>query len=289
MSLLKNWNVGGGRILSPPLVFGIINLTPDSFYDGGSFVCQKAALARAKEFAKAGVQVLDIGAESTRPGARELDPKEEWQRLEGALTDIVPICSEHQTLLSVDTYRAETAERALLVGAQIINDVSAFEFDPRLKEVLFEHRPGYVLMHSQGRPSTMQDAPLYKNVVQEVTDFLSRKMDELLKGGLPEDRIMLDPGIGFGKTLQHNLDLLRGLDKLKSLGRPLLVGISNKSFLGELLGLAVNERQCATQALTALLAKEGVEAHRVHEAVATLQTLYLTYSLFFDGVSAPAV
>lgn len=289
MSLLKNWNVGGGRILSPPLVFGIINLTPDSFYDGGNFMCQQAAVARAKEFATAGVQVLDLGAESTRPGARELDLADEWQRLESVLAEILPFCVERSTLVSVDTYRAETAERALLLGAQIINDVSAFAFDPGLKEVLLEHKPGYVLMHSQGRPSTMQAAPVYKNVVQEVVDFLSRKMDELLKGGFPEDRIMLDPGIGFGKTLQHNLDLLRGLERLKSLGRPLLLGVSNKSFLGELLGLAVHERQTATQALTALLASQGVEAHRVHEAVSTLQTLHLTYSLFFDGVSASSV
>ena len=275
------WQVRHKRAINPPLVFAIVNLTPDSFYDGGAHQSSEKVTDYCLNLLKQGVQVLDFGAESTRPGADHLDAQAEWQRLKPTLTGLHAKLQSQKghALLSVDTYNAYTAANALELGADIINDVSAFEFDPKLKNVLLEYQPGYVLMHSQGRPKGMQNNPAYKNVVGEVCDFLARKMEELVKAGFPLQNIILDPGIGFGKTLQHNLELLRNLDKIKALGRPVLIGLSNKTMFGDLLGLKVHERATVTQVATALLAQQGVYAHRVHDALATLHTLKLTENL----------
>ncbi len=279
------WRVRAGRYLPGPLVFAIINLTPDSFYDGGRHTGLSAVLQYCRACAAAGVGVLDLGAESTRPGALPVRAEEEWLRLEPVLTAIAGLtgpdtaAGEPAPAVSVDTYHAGTARQALLAGADIINDISAFNFDPALKEVLLEHRPGYVLMHSSAPPRTMQVAPVYTDVVAEVKRFLETKMNELVRDGFPEEQILLDPGIGFGKTLAHNLELLRRLDCLAELGRPLLIGLSNKSLFGDLLGLQVTERARATQTAVAVLALQNVYAHRVHEALETMQTLELVEAL----------
>ncbi|MBQ4133639.1 MAG: dihydropteroate synthase [Desulfovibrionaceae bacterium] len=276
------WRVRGGRQLPAPLVFAIVNITPDSFYDGGSYPDFEQALERCRHLIRAGVPVLDIGAESTRPGAVPLSPQEEWARLEPVLPRIAALKKEQGNTsfwLSVDTYHAETARKALIAGAHIINDISAFSFDPHLKEVLLEYRPGYVLMHNPLSTGDTANIPAYKDVVGEVEDFLEGKMNELVKGGFPEEQIILDPGIGFGKALNHNLELLRGLERLEKLGRPVLIGLSNKRMFGDLLGLKTCERAMATQVATALLAQRGVYAHRVHAAVETLQTLKLVEAL----------
>ena len=266
--------------LPAPLVFAIINLTPDSFYDGGKYTDPATALAYCRRLIQAGIKVLDVGAESTRPGAEPVQADEEWRRLEPVLAALVRLAEgQPATAVSVDTYHAATARKALAAGVRIINDISAFSFEPELKEVLLEQRPGYVLMHSPCPPRTMQAAPGYGDVVSEVKKFLEDKMNELVRGGFPEDQIILDPGIGFGKTLEHNLELLRRLDCLAGLGRPLLIGLSNKKMFGDLLGLAPDERACATQTATALLADRGIYAHRVHAALETLQTLKLTQAL----------
>lgn len=274
------WRVAGGRYLPAPLVFAIINLTPDSFYDGGAYKNLEQIMLCCRVVAEQGAHGLDLGAESTRPGSSAPSPSEEWKRLEQALEGSFSLKKDYPELaVSVDTYNSETASKALEKGADIINDVSAFSFDARLKEVLLEHRPGYVLMHSKGRPETMQDAPRYANVVSEIKTFFAAKMDELLAGGFPEENIILDPGIGFGKNLAHNLAILSNLEEFYSLGRPLYIGLSNKSVFGDLLGLKVDERECATQAATAILAKRKIYAHRVHNARDTLNTLKIVESM----------
>ena len=276
------WQIRHSRLTSPPLVFAIINLTPDSFFDGGKHTEFGKVVDYCVNLAKIGVHALDLGAESTRPGAENIDPQAEWQRLKPVLSSLQAKLQNNNSappFISIDTYNSYTAAKALNFGADVINDVSAFEFDPKLKEVLLEYKPGYVLMHSQGKPKNMQEKPCYKNVVTEVYDFLARKMDVLLNAGFPLQNIILDPGIGFGKTLQHNLDLLRNLNKFKELGRPIFIGLSNKRMFGDLLGLDINQRATSTQVATALLAKQAVYAHRVHDAQATLNTLKLVESL----------
>ncbi|UZP68665.1 dihydropteroate synthase [Desulfovibrio mangrovi] len=277
------WKIKGGRSLGPApfLVFGIVNVTPDSFHDGGQFLQRDAALAHAREQAEAGAHVLDIGGESSRPYA---DPVP----LEAELARVLPVVEGLQGMrcenglpwaISVDTYKAGTAAAVLDAGVEIINDISAFTFDPGLLDVLGQYKPGYVLMHSLGRPKDMQRAPEYADVVEEILDFFEKKLKELITAGVPESRIMLDPGVGFGKTLEHNIALLRGMDRFASLGLPLMAGISNKSMFGALCDAPAGQRQNATQAATAILASRGVFAHRVHDVALTVQTLKVAEAL----------
>lgn len=274
------WRVAGGRELKPGTpygVMGILNLTPDSFYDGGRHDTGQAALRQAKALRDAGADLLDIGAESSRPGARPLSPGEELERL-------VPVLRAVREELpgfpvSVDTVHAATAAAALGMGALVINDVSACRVDPELTDVLVERKPGYVLMHSQGRPPDMQAAPHYTDVCREVREFFGRELARLVRAGLPEDRIVLDPGIGFGKTLAHNLALLAHAGEFLEFGRPLLVGLSMKSLFGELLGLPVSERGAATQTASALLWERGVYWHRVHDVAGVTGALRLAAAL----------
>ncbi len=218
-----------------------------------------------------------MGGESTRPFSPQVSLEEEIKRV----IPVVQAIKENlpQAVISVDTYKAEVARRALEKGAEIINDVSACTFDPSLLEVVVEYKPGYVLMHSLGRPETMQENPHYENVVEEIYAFFEEKLNLLVKKGLPEENIVLDPGIGFGKLLEHNLAILANIEKFFSLGRPLYVGLSNKSMWEKLLGLKVGERQIATQVATALLAQKGVYIHRVHEVKETKETLTIVEAL----------
>ena len=274
------WKVAGGRTLrasAPFGVMGIVNLTPDSFYDGGCHADAVAGLAHALQLRDDGADVLDIGAESARPGAAPLTPEEEMRRLLPVLAGLKREASG--TCLSVDTYHADTAAAVLAQGVEIINDISACRFDPALLDVLVEYKPGYVLMHSQGRPEVMQRAPQYADVRREVREFFEREMARLVRAGLPEDRIVLDPGIGFGKTLEHNLTLLAHPEDWLELGRPVLMGLSMKSFFGGLLGLAAAERGIVTQVATARLWERGVFWHRVHDVAATRRTLRLLAAL----------
>jgi len=273
------WIVRDGRALEPaPFhIMGIVNVTPDSFSDGGRSFSAEAACEHASRLLAEGASIVDVGGESTRPFADEVDEAEELRRV---LPVVRGVLERHPgALVSVDTYKARVAEQALLAGAAIVNDVSACAFEPRLLEVVAQHKPGYVLMHSLGRPKTMQVEPLYDDVLAEVHCFFERGLELLTGAGLPEDRIALDPGIGFGKTLEHNLDLLRGLGSFLDLGRPLLVGLSNKSFLGRLLGLEVGQRGPATQVATALAQVAGARIHRVHQVAQAVQALTLTEAL----------
>lgn len=281
MTAAHTWILGGGRAFTPaPFgIMGIVNLTPDSFYDGGAHDAPAAAVAHARLLLSQGAHILDLGAESSRPGAEPVSPEEELRRLLPVLRALRAETPE--ALISVDTYHAATAAAALLEGAAIINDISACTFDPALLDVVSGHRPGYVLMHSQGMPRTMQQAPRYDNVVDDVLAFFEHHMAVLVSAGLPEQHIVLDPGIGFGKRLEHNVELLRHVDRILALGRPVLMGVSMKSVFRELLHLPPDPalRANATQVATALLASRGVTLHRVHDVAATAETLRLTAAL----------
>ena len=229
--------------------------------------------------------VLDLGGESTRPGAQPLSVKEECARILPALAALREEFSPNRQTpatcpaFSVDTYKADTARAALEAGATIINDISAWSFEPELKEVLLEHKPGYVLMHCPKRPADMQKNPHYADVTDEVYAFLEGKLEELVQGGFPEEHVLIDPGIGFGKKLEHNLALLKHIERFYALGRPVLIGISYKSFLGDLTGVPLDDRGSLTMAATALLAARGVWAHRVHDVRAARQALQLAQGL----------
>lgn len=273
------WIVRGERQMlpSPFSLVGIVNITPDSFSDGGRFVEPGKAVAHGLRLLEDGAAMLDLGAESTRPFATPVSGEDEQARLMPVLEALRR--QRPEAVLSVDTFKAETARRALEAGADVINDISACLFDPPLLEVVARYKPGYVLMHSQGRPADMQIAPRYDDVVETVLAFFERRMDVLVRAGLPEDRIVLDPGIGFGKNREHTMALLRGMERFQRLGRPLYVGLSRKSLFGDLLGLAPGEREEATRLAVALLAVRGVAWHRVHDVAGCARALRLAEAM----------
>lgn len=300
---------------APFLVAGIINITPDSFSDGGRFHSPDAALTRVRQVMDEGADMVDLGAESTRPEARDIGHAEEWRRMEPVLAGTLALRSppalqpalsstrspRPSPAISIDTFRADTAARALApgkinaeAGADIINDVSGGTFDPAMAEVLAEFKPGYVLGHSPALPSVMQNAPYYTNVVDELMHWFSTRMNALVKAGLPEECICLDPCIGFGKNLEHNLAVCAAAPRFAALGRPLYYGISRKTFLGALLGEALSRRSqnalrpdspykhprdSATQIAVAVLAGKGVAIHRVHQVAETVATLKIVQSM----------
>ncbi len=272
------WRLAGDRILQPGLyIAGVLNVTPDSFYDGGQHSSRDTALQRARQILEQGADILDVGGESTRPFSHRVEQELEEQRVLPVIQAMSGQYSDR--LLSVDTYKARTAARALEAGAAIVNDVTACGLDPELADVLVHYQPGYVLMHSQGSPEYMQQDPYYEDPVLEIASFFETQLNRLIKAGLQEDRIALDPGIGFGKRLQDNLALLRQVEYFFTFGRPIYIGQSNKSLWQKLLGLPPGERKNATQVATALLARKGVDVHRVHEVDLTRQTLEIVRAL----------
>ena len=258
------------RLGRRPLVMGILNVTPDSFSDGGRFEKPDVAIAHAFDMVDEGADLIDVGAESTRPGAPPVTADEEVARLE----PIVKVLGESLPVpLSVDTRKAEVADRMLGLGAALINDVSGLEHDPRLAEVVARRGGALVLNHIRGTPQTMQESPRYDDAAAEICRSLRERLERAGRAGVPDDRVILDPGIGFGKRLEDNLEVLARLSEFRSLGRPLLVGCSRKSFLGLLTGRAPDERSAATAATTALLAGRGVKMVRVHEVRETVDVL----------------
>lgn len=256
-------------------LIGIVNVTPDSFYDHCDTLLQAVDLA-SRQLAE-GADVIDLGAESTRPGAIPVAGQEECRRLLPALEQIRNLYPG--AIISVDTRNAATASLALQSGCAIINDVSACQHDPCMIDVLVQFRPGYVLTHTKGKPETMQVAPFYRDVVAEVKAYFEYWLNHLVCAGLPEDRVALDPGIGFGKTLAHNLAILSHIEEFMQFGRPLLLGVSMKAMLGRLLGLPLAERGEATATLSALMFAKGVIWHRVHEVNRVKNALLLTQAL----------
>jgi len=251
-----------------PKLMGVVNVTPDSFSDGGLFLDAEAAIAHGRELAEQGAEILDIGGESTRPGAEEVSAEEELARVEPVVRGLAAAAT-----VSIDTSKLSVAEAALGAGASIVNDVTALRHDPEIGGLCAERGAGLILMHMQGDPRTMQANPVYDDVVDDVKAFLAERLRAAVDPGVEEERVWLDPGIGFGKTLEHNLELLRRLGELRELGRPLVVGASRKSFIGKVDGSDVTDRIGGSVASSVLAAAEGADVLRVHDVAETRQAL----------------
>lgn len=265
--------------LSRPLVMGIVNVTPDSFSDGGLHLKRDAALAHARQLIAEGADILDIGGESTRPGARPVGVQEELDRvlpvIEGLCGAPVPI--------SIDTCKPGVMQAAIAAGAQMVNDIDALQ-DAAAMNSVANADVAVCLMHKQGNPQTMQQQPHYQNVVAEVCAFLRERIAAAQAAGIQRDRIIVDPGFGFGKTLAHNLDLLRNLEKLADLGVPVLAGLSRKSMLGALTGREVGQRLTSGIAAALIAVQHGANIVRVHEVGATVDALKV-----WDAVNGAAL
>src|SRR5215216_4343295 len=255
-----------------PFIVGILNVTPDSFSDGGDFLDPEAAAEHAATMLDEGADVLDVGGESTRPGSDPVSQEEEIRRVVPVLERILSVRPE--AVISVDTYRAGTATAALEVGASLVNDVTALRDDPRMVYVIEEAACPVILMHMQGEPKTMQKEPHYQDVVREVRDFLAQRAEYAAAAGIRPENIIVDPGIGFGKNLEHNLALLRNLDAIVNLGFPVLVGASRKRFIGSITGVQeAKERIFGTVATTVLAYEKGATLFRVHDVRANSEAL----------------
>mgnify|MGYP006281357945 FL=1 len=245
-----------------PLVMGILNVTPDSFSDGGQFYDHSAAVEHARAMRASGADILDIGGESTRPGSKPVSIEEEINRTCPVIQEVAP---EVDVPISIDTQKCAVAEAALDAGAEIINDVSALRTDPDLAALAADRDVPVVLMHMQGTPRTMQENPTYDEVVRDVMRLLEERIEYAVQAGIAEERLIVDPGFGFGKTLGHNLELLRRLHELHALGRPLMVGTSRKSMLGMILDAPPEERLSGTLATVAAAVLAGCHVVRVHD------------------------
>jgi len=244
------------------LIMGVLNVTPDSFSDGGDYNTVEDARDRAWEMIKAGADIIDIGGESTRPGAAPVGLEEEAGR---TIPVIEALAGEITVPISIDTYRSDIARRALDAGASILNDISGLRFDPPMIGLLAEREVPVIIMHMQGAPRDMQEEPFYDDVVGDIIGFLRRQAEVALEGGVEAEKIMIDPGIGFGKTLEHNLEIMRRLDEFSSLGYPLVLGTSRKRFIGAVLDRPVGERLLGTAATVAFAISRGVDVVRIHD------------------------
>lgn len=258
---------------SRPLVMGILNVTPDSFSDGDRFTHDDALKAQIQTMLHNGTDLIDVGGESTRPYAEPVSAEEELRRV---LPAIACIRSLHRSIpVSIDTTKAEVAQQALRAGADIINDVSALRFDPDMIQIAVAHEAPVILMHMRKTPKDMQDEPVYDDVIREIMDFLIERITWATEKGLERKRIIVDPGIGFGKTVAHNLTILKHLRTFKDLGCPLLIGHSRKAFIGKLLGLETQERDMATALISSYCATQGADIIRVHDVKKTVQAVLL--------------
>jgi dihydropteroate synthase len=243
-------------------VMGVVNVTPDSFSDGGLFLDADAAIAHGEELARDGADILDVGGESTRPGA---EPVSEVEELERVVPVIAGLSERGSARLSIDTSKLAVAEAALDAGATIVNDVAAFRFAPDLAGLVASRGATCCLMHMQGKPRTMQANPTYDDVVSDVKAFLEERLAFVVGEGVAEEKVWLDPGIGFGKTVEHNLELLRRLGEICAIGRPVVVGTSRKSFLGRITGREEGERLAGTIATNVMALERGATVFRVHD------------------------
>ncbi len=263
---------------TPPLVLGILNVTPDSFSDGGHFPDTDAAVAQALRLVEQGADLLDIGGESTRPGSQPVDLEEELSRV---LPVVRRLAALTRAPLSIDTSKAEVARQALEAGAHIINDITALQADPAMPEVVRSYGAGVILMHMQGTPATMQLRPHYDDVVAEVANFLEARLQVCIDLGIAASQVVLDPGIGFGKTVEHNLRLLAHLEQLQRLGRPVCLGVSRKGFLGTVLGRPLHQRLAGSLAAACYALVRGTaQIVRVHDVAETRDVVMLLNTLF---------
>lgn len=268
------WQLRSRRLELPlrPLLMGIVNVTPDSFSDAGQFADTKAAVEQGLRLAEQGADLLDIGGESTRPYSQPVTADEELRRV----MPVIQALSERiEAPLSIDTSKAAVAREAVAAGAEIINDVTALASDPQMISVALETGAAVCAMHMQGTPQTMQDAPTYGDVVAEVLDYLRERREALIAAGISPERIALDPGIGFGKTHQHNLTLLAHCRRFHELGCPLLVGHSRKGYIGKVIGDKHADRTAGTIGVSLSLASQGVQVLRVHDVLPVRQALLL--------------
>lgn len=265
--LLRTWKTGSRvwQLGDFPRLMGIVNVTPDSFSDGGQWIATGAAVDHALQLAAQGADILDLGGESTRPGALPVPVDEELQRV---IPVIERLSAQTEVPISIDTMKGPVARAALDAGASIVNDISALAFDARMEEICRQSDCGVILMHMQGTPQTMQQNPTYQNVVHEVRDALRLRCEELQQRGVAPERLMVDPGIGFGKTAEHNLQLLSSISQFRSFGRPVLIGHSRKGFLAKLVGRPVDERLAGTIGVSVALALQHTDLLRVHDVAA---------------------
>ena len=253
-----------------PLIMGVVNVTPDSFSDGGLFLDADAAVEHGLRLAREGADILDVGGESTRPGADPVSEDEELRRV----VPVIERLAEGDARLSIDTTKVTVARAAIAAGATLVNDVSALRFDPGMARLVAETGAGCCLMHMLGEPRTMQEDPRYDDVVSDVKGFLEERLAFAVSEGIDEERVWLDPGIGFGKTVEHNLELLRRLDEIVAIGRPVVVGTSRKSFLGKLVGgRDEGERLPGTIATNVLALERGASVFRVHDVAQNADAL----------------
>jgi dihydropteroate synthase len=245
------------------VIMGILNVTPDSFYDGGRYARAEAAVQRALQMVQDGADIVDIGGESTRPGSQPVPEEEELRRV---LPVIEAVRGQVDVPISIDTTKSRVAERALQAGACMVNDISGLGFDPRMAEVVARHGALCCVMHIQGTPQTMQQNPQYEDVVRDISRYFEERLALAERAGIPRENIWLDPGIGFGKTVEHNLEILRRLREFTAFGLPILIGTSRKSFIGKILGdLPPEERLEGTAATVAIAIMNGANAVRVHD------------------------
>jgi dihydropteroate synthase len=255
-----------------PLLMGIVNVTPDSFSDGGQFYEPRAAVDHGLRLVEQGADILDIGGESTRPYSTTVELGEELTRV---VSVVQSLAEQTDVPISIDTSKAQVAAEAVAAGAEIINDVTGLEADPQMLRVALETKAGLCVMHMQGTPQTMQDNPTYKDVVEDVLKYLRSRSEALIAAGISSDRICLDPGIGFGKTYEHNITLLAACGKFHDLGHPLLIGHSRKGFIARALGDKQADRTAANLGVALSVASQGVQIIRVHDVLPTRQALQL--------------
>lgn len=258
MTNLAQWMRTRDRVL----IMGILNITPDSFFDGGRYNTFDRAVERGLRLVDEGADILDIGGESTRPGSQPVATQQELDRV---VPVIEALHARTDAILSIDTTKALVAREAIAAGATVVNDISALRCDPEMADIVAGSGAFVVLMHMLGTPDTMQVDPVYSDVVQEILGFLEVRLRATMDAGIPRDRILLDPGIGFGKRLEHNLDILRNIWRFAELGPPILIGLSRKSFLGAILDASEDERLSGTIAANAAAVLNGADALRVHD------------------------
>jgi dihydropteroate synthase len=267
-----------------PLLMGIVNVTPDSFSDGGRYLSDAAAVEHALQLAEEGADILDIGGESTRPGASPVSADEELRRV---IPVIDRLRGQSRVPISIDTSKSEVARESLAAGATIVNDVSGLTFDPRIVEVCAASECGVVCMHIRGTPQTMQQDPRYNDVVSEVARHLAERVAALSTSGIQPERIVVDPGIGFGKTAEHNLQLLSAIGRFRAPGRPVLIGHSRKSFLKKIIGRAIDELLSGTIGVAIAAAMQSVDVLRVHDVGPVRDALLAWHAVAAQIADAP--
>jgi dihydropteroate synthase len=281
-SLPRTWSIGGRVVeLSPhPWLMGIVNVTPDSFSDGGKFLGPEAAAEQALRLAGEGAQIVDVGGESTRPGAARVPIGDELRRV---IPVVEQIARQSNVLISIDTTKAEVARAALDAGAHIVNDISGLTFDPEMPAACARSKAGVVCMHIRGTPQTMQDDPRYDDVIAEICRFLEERLLELERLGIARDSVVIDPGIGFGKTAAHNLEILGNINRFRAAGRPVCIGHSRKRFLKNVLARPLDERLFGTIGVSVAVAMQGAEILRVHDVAATRDAIVACHAVLDAG------